>query len=140
MMESSGVVDALARLALFADLSQPELEVVSHTFDEELFAEGKHVLHQGLSGSGLYLILDGQASVHIDGEERSRLGRGDFFGEISALTGAPPSADVVATTLLRCLVVPGPEVESFLVAHPRVMFRMLQAEARRLQSANLWRG
>ena len=139
-MAEGGLVDALARLALFADLTRPELEVVSHTLDEELFAEGKHVLRQGLSGSGLYLILDGEASVRIDGQERGRLGRGEFFGEISALTGEPPVADVVAATLLRCLVVPGPEVEGFLVAHPRVTFRMLQAEARRLRSANLWRG
>ena len=134
------MVDALARLALFADLTEPELEVVSHTLDEELFAQGKHVLRQGLSGSGLFFILEGEASVRIDGEERSRLGGGEFFGEISALTGEPPAADVVATTLLRCLVVPGPEVESFLVTQPRVMFRMLQAEVRRLRNANLWRG
>src|SRR5262249_1391551 len=64
--------------------------------------------------------------------------RGDFFGEIAALTGGPPTADVVAITLLRCLTVPGPELEAFLLDHPRVMFRMLQAEARRLGTANLW--
>ena len=73
--------------------------------------------------------------MHIDGDERSRLGRGDFFGEISALTGDAPSADVVATSLLRCLVIPATELEEFLVARPRVMLRMLQSEARRLQTA-----
>jgi CRP-like cAMP-binding protein len=40
--------------------------------------------------------------------------------------------------LLRCLVIPGPEVEAFLLAHPAVMLRMLQAEARRLRDSNRW--
>ena len=33
----------------------------------------------------------------------------------------------------------GTVVEGFLVAHPRVMYRMLQAQARRLRNANRWR-
>jgi CRP-like cAMP-binding protein len=55
------------------------------------------------------------------------------------LTGDSPTADVVATTLLRCAVVPGPEFEAFLLARPRLMFRLLQAEAHRLRSAIEWR-
>jgi CRP-like cAMP-binding protein len=133
MTEST--VDTLARLTLFADLSRAEVEAVSHSFDEQVFAEGDRVLRLGLSGSSVYVILEGEASVHIDGDERARLGRGDFFGEISALTGDAPSADVVATSLLRCLVIPATEFEEFLVERPRVMLRMLQSEARRLQTA-----
>jgi CRP-like cAMP-binding protein len=137
-MAVSETVEKLAQLAMFADLNDPELEAVAHTFDEEVFAQGQRVLRQGLSGSGFYVILEGDASVRIDGQERFRLGRGDFFGEISVLTGETPSADIVAETMLRCLVIPAPEFESFLIEKPRVMFRMLQAEARRLRSANEW--
>jgi CRP-like cAMP-binding protein len=131
-------VDSLARLTLFADLSRAEVEAVSHSFDEQVFAEGERVLRLGLSGSSFYVILEGEAAVQIDGDERARLGRGDFFGEISALTGDPPNADVVATSLLRCLVIAATQLEEFLVEHPRVMLRMLQAEARRLQTAGQW--
>ncbi|MBA2569396.1 MAG: cyclic nucleotide-binding domain-containing protein [Actinobacteria bacterium] len=135
---SESTVDSLARLALFADLSRPQVEEVSHLFDEQVFAEGERVLRHGLSGSSFYVVLEGEASVRIDGDERMQLGRGDFFGEISALTGDPPSADVVATSLLRCLVIAATQLEEFLVEHPRVMLRMLQAEARRLQTAGQW--
>ena len=140
MTDEPPVVERLAQLALFADLSRPQLEAVAHTLEEQVFAAGHRVLRQGLSGSGLYLILEGEAAVVLDGQERAQLGRGDFFGEISVLTGEPPIADVVATSLLRCLVVPGPDVESFLVERPRVLFRMLQAEARRVRAASTWRG
>lgn len=138
-MDRDGVVAHLADLALFADLSWPELEAVAHTFEEEVFPAGRRVLRQGLSGSALYIVLEGSASVHVDGSERARLGRGDFYGEISVLMGEPPSADVRAETLLRCLVVPGSMVEPFLLEHPPVMLRMLKAEARRLREADRWR-
>jgi len=78
-------------------------------------------------------------AIRIDGQTRSTLGRGDYFGEISVLLGDLPIADVVATRPVRCLVLPGPELEGFLLAYPRVMFRMLQAQSRRLQRTTQWR-
>jgi CRP/FNR family transcriptional regulator, cyclic AMP receptor protein len=136
--ETNSVVESLAQLTLFADLTQPRLEEVAHTVGEEMFASGQRVLRQGMSGGGLFIIVEGEAQVVIDGEHRAQLGRGDFFGEIAALTGEAPTADVVAVTLLRCATVSGPELEGFLLEHPKVMLRMLKAEARRLRSANEW--
>jgi CRP-like cAMP-binding protein len=133
------LVDAIAGFTLFADLTDPQLAGIVHTFEETMFAEGERVLRQGLTGSGFYVILDGEAAVVIDGTERARLARGDFFGEVSIILGESPIADVVALRPLRCLVLAGPRVESFLVDHPRVMYRMLQVQARRLRAANRWR-
>lgn len=133
------LLDALAGLALFADLSRPQLEEVVHTFEEEVFAEGQRILRQGFSGSNLYIILEGDAGIVIDGVQRTTLGKGDFFGEISLLLGEAPIADIVALRPLRCLVLPGPDLESFLLTHPRVTYRMLQAEAMRLRTTSQWR-
>ena len=133
------LIDAIAGFGMFADLTAPQLEGIVHTFDEAVFGEGERVLRQGISGSGFYIILDGEAAIVVDGTERARLGRGEFFGEVSILLGETPIADVVALRPLRCLVLAGPAVETFLVAHPRVMYRMLQAQARRLRAANRWR-
>jgi CRP-like cAMP-binding protein len=133
------LIDAIAGFGLFADLTSPQLAGIAHIFEEMAFAEGERVLRQGLSGAGFHVILDGEAAVVVDGTERARLARGDFFGEVSILLGEPPIADIVATRPLRCLVLAAPAVEAFLVAHPRVMYRMLQAQARRLRAANRWR-
>ena len=137
---TASYVDALARLSLFADLAHPQLEGLAHSFDEEVFAEGQRVMRQDVTGGGFYVILDGEAKVVIDGKERARLTRGDFFGEISILTDEPPVADVVATSLLRCLIIPDNELKDFLLKQPSVMYRMLQIEARRLRAANIWNG
>jgi CRP-like cAMP-binding protein len=129
------IADAIAGMAMFADLARPQLLSVAGQFDEAFFPQGARILRQGLTGSGFYVILDGEADVVADGEQRATLARGDFFGEVSVLLGEPPIADVVATRPLRCIVIGGPALEGFLVDHPRVIYRMLQAMARRLRNA-----
>jgi len=137
---TASFAESLARLSLFADLPYPRLETLAHSFDEQVFAEGQRVVRKDVSGGGFYVILDGDARVVIDGQERARLERGDFFGEISLLTDDAPTADVVATTVLRCLVIAGNQLKPFLLEEPSVMYRMLQVEARRLRAANVWNG
>jgi CRP-like cAMP-binding protein len=136
---TENLVETLSRLSLFADLPYPQVEALAHTFTEEVFAEGQRVIREGMAGSGFYVILDGEAQVVIGGQERARLTRGDFFGEISILTDALPTADVIATSMLRCLTIPDNELKAFMLRQPNVMYRMLQAEARRLRAANAWR-
>jgi CRP-like cAMP-binding protein len=139
MANGDDIVDVLAGLALFADLSRPELESVAHAFDEEWFAQDQRIVRQGFAGSNFYVIIDGEAAVRVDGQDLATLARGDFFGEVSVLLGEAPTADVVALRPLRCLVLSGSEVQEFLTTTPRVMFRMLQAEARRLRNTLQWR-
>lgn len=127
------LTESLSSLALFADLRGPELEAIADPEWERRFASGERVLRRGFSGSGFYVILEGEAAVEIEGREPRILRRGEFFGEISTLLGSNPAADVVARTQLQCLEIPGPDLEGFLLAHPRVMLRMLQTVTRRVQ-------
>jgi CRP-like cAMP-binding protein len=129
------ITEMLASLAIFADLSRPELQRVSHTLDERYFAQDERVLRQGLTGSGFYIVLEGEAAVVVDGKRIAVLARGDFFGEISVLLGETPVADIVATRPLRCLALSGDRLEGFLMDNPRVCYRILQAEARKLREA-----
>jgi CRP-like cAMP-binding protein len=133
------LVDMLGGLSLFADLSRPQLEQVAHKLTEESYPPGQRILRQGFSGTGFYVILDGEVAIRIDGEERARLGKGDFFGEMSVLLGEPPVADVVALRQLHVLHLGGPQLEGFLRDHPQVMFRMLKSVALRLRNASRWR-
>jgi CRP-like cAMP-binding protein len=136
--ERPDIVEKLSHLALFADLSTPQLESIAHRFDEAVFAEGERILRRGLTGGAMYVIVEGEAVVRIDGEPRVWFGPGEVFGEIGVLLDETPVADVEAVTLLRCLEIPGAEVQPFLVEFPRVMFRMLQTVARRLRTTTEW--
>ena len=129
----------LARLSLFAGLAAPQLEAVAAVLDDASFPRGARVIREGFEGESFYVITDGEAAVQIDGQERARLHPGDFFGEVSILTGDPTAADVVAETEeLRCAVLPGAELVPLLRAHPELAVQMLRTSAHRLRSANLW--
>jgi CRP-like cAMP-binding protein len=135
----SHLTDTLAGLSLFADVGAAELNSIAHVMDERRYSDGERILRQGITGSAFYVILDGEAVIRIDGKDYGTLGRGDFFGEISVLLGEPPVADIVALHGLRCVIIPGPDLQAFMLTHPPVMYRMLQAEARKLKQATSWR-
>lgn len=135
-MDQQAILDALARLSLFSDLGRPQLEGVAHTMSEESFPGGQRILRQGFSGSSFYVIIEGEVAVRVDGEDVAKLGKGDFFGEISLLLGEPPIADVVALGPVHALQMAGPDLREFLLAYPPVMYRMLQSVSRRLDRAN----
>ncbi len=124
------------RLALFADLEREQLAEIVGGLQEVSYEEGQWVLRRGEMVAGMHIIVDGEAGVVLEETELATLSKGSFFGEISALLGEPTAADIVARTQLRCLVVPTEDVESFLLANPRVMYRMLQTEARRVRTTD----
>ena len=130
------LVESVSRLALFADLDYSEIEAVLSMVEEVLYNEGQWVVRRGEVDVGLNMIVDGEVSVVLEGDELASLSKGSFFGEISSLLGEPAVADIIARTPLQCLFVKPEHVEEFLLANPRVMFRMLQAEARRLAATD----
>lgn len=138
MADAEELIDELSELALFADLPRPEMAGVAHTLEEEWYADGQRILREGFSGTGFYVLLEGEVAVRIEGQERARLRRGTFFGEAAILLGEPPGADVVAAGRVRVAHLAGPALHDFLMRHPNVMFRMLQEQTRRLRNANRW--
>jgi len=133
---SSDTAAQLGRLGIFADLTEAQLRDVAAELDERSFPEGGWVMRQGETGTGLFIVVDGEVGVVIDDEERATLATGSFFGEVSVLLGEPVTADIVVRKPLRCLVIPPQRAEEFLLAYPRVMYRMFQIEARRLRTVD----
>ena len=139
MTNGEDLVETLRRFNLFADLDRAQLEAIADPDSERSFAAGERIMRRGMSGTGFYVILDGEATVTLSGEELNRLRQGDFFGEISTLLDEPLTADITAETPVRVLEIPGPRLEAFLLSYPKVMLRMLVTEARRLQEVLAWR-
>jgi CRP-like cAMP-binding protein len=131
------VAESLAKHAFFADVPAATLgELPIGTAD---FAEGEWVLRAGEENCGLHIVLEGEAGIVIDGQERAVIHTGMFFGEISVLLDEPVAADVFARTPLHCAVIDRSDLIPFLLANPPVTLRLLQAEVRRLADTNRWR-
>ena len=138
-MNGDDLVETLRRFNLFADLDRAQLEAIADPDSERSFAAGERILRRGMSGSGFYVILDGEATVTLGDQQLNVLRSGDFFGEISTLLDEPLTADITATTPVRVLEIAAPKLEAFLLSYPKVMLRMLVTEARRLQEVLAWR-
>jgi CRP-like cAMP-binding protein len=129
-------LESVSRLSLFSDVPRDELEQLLPRLQEISFDEGEWVVRRGQEDVGLYVIVEGEVGVVLEDEELAVLPKGSFFGEISALLGEPTVADVVTRAPLHCLYVPAEDVEAFLLSSPRVMYRMLQTECRRLRTTD----
>lgn len=93
----------LTRVSLFAPLSFDERGALAGRFRSFPVTAGTPLVSEGERGDSLFLISEGVLLVQKrlkDGSdaEVSRLGPGDYFGEMSLLTGAPRSAAVVTLT------------------------------------------
>ena len=128
----------LSAFPLLSGLEPDDLDAILSRFEERMADEGECILRQGAPSSGLALVIDGQVAVRVNGKEVSRFARGDVFGEISPLLGIPVTADVIALGPTRYLQLAADKVQPFLIEHPRLCFRLLQAEARRLRDPRRW--
>jgi small-conductance mechanosensitive channel/CRP-like cAMP-binding protein len=99
----------LAKMELFAVLEPAERELVARDLRVERYAAGEQIIHQGDPGSSLYLVHSGEVAVRLSaaGGERevATLGAGQFFGEMSLVTGEPRTATVAAKVDTICYVV-----------------------------------
>ena len=110
------------------------LQEIAAAFDDATFLPEHGVLHEHRSGLEFFFILDGSATVEVDGKVIAQLGPGDFFGEVSALDAGPRTATVRAQSMLRCLVLPNGTFREFLEAHPRVAVNLIPELVRRFRS------
>ena len=128
-------VDVLRRVPLFSELGDRELERLAGHFKERTFPEGSNVTMEGGTGTGFFVVVDGNATVSVSGEQRGTLGPGDSFGEIALVDEGTRSATITAATDLRCYGLTAWEFRPFVEEHPQVAWPLLKQMAKRLREA-----
>ena len=104
------------------------------------YAAGDVIFREGDLGTEMYIIQDGVVNIikHINGEAHllSRLEKGDFFGEMAVLENVPRTADAVAVTEVRTVVINGARFDEMLRKNPEVAVRIIRKYSKRLRDAN----
>ena len=132
-------IEALGRVALFAECSRQELEFLVTRTDEVDVEAGKTLIRQGSLGDTFYVLLDGEATVEVDGQERPSLKAGSFFGEISMLDRGPATATVVTTTPARLMVMSHVQFRDAIKGNDNLLSQVMRAMAERLRRDSLER-
>lgn len=130
--DDASLIEALRGLSLFADLDDLALAHVAAAANHVELPRGHVLVEAGQEGSGLFVLLDGQASIEV-GDRRFECNRGDFIGELSLLVdGLVHTGRVQATTPVTCLAIGRDDFERLLEREPRIAVNMLRVLARRL--------
>jgi len=126
----------LKGVSLFSDLNQRQLRKLSRFCQERKFRPGMTVLREGLmSGVSFFVIVEGEATVSVNGNELGRLEPGDHFGELALITEQARTATVTAATELRCLTMAMWHFQRFLKDNPDTAWKLIQHLGRELVEA-----
>lgn len=135
---------ALASVDLFRALPEAVRDALAQQLVFAPFGAGEAVTHEGAQDDGLFMIVKGEAVVQIgtgaDQREVARLTAGQFFGEMSLMTGEARTASVIAATDLTCFRVDSGSFKAILRATPSVADQIAEVLVQRRSALTAARG
>jgi cAMP-dependent protein kinase regulator len=112
---------------LFEVLSDEERNALIKEMDLEQHDEGNIIISEGDPGSSMYVIASGEVKVYTraaGGKSASvylaKLGEGEFFGEVSVLTGKPRTATITASQRTELLRLDKEKLDTALSRYPGI--------------------
>ena len=131
----------LARVPLFASLSERDLEQLAQVAVPRTYESGEAVFREGDSGDTCYVVREGSVRVtrrHSDGRviTLAELRPGAIFGELAMFGGETRSASVEALERTRALAILAGDMRRIMLRHPEIAVKMLEGLADRLRGAN----
>ena len=120
----------LKQVPLFSDLDNREIGQVAESMKRRSFSAGQEIAREGESGVGFFVIEDGNAKVTVHGEERRRLGPGDYFGEIALIAQSARTATVTAESDLTAHGMTFWDFRPLVEGNSSIAWKLLQAFAK----------
>jgi CRP-like cAMP-binding protein/CO dehydrogenase nickel-insertion accessory protein CooC1 len=135
------VTDLLRTMDIFEALPAQELETIAQLLRERRLGEAEVLCRQGDPGDALFIVTGGRIrlSTHDpSGNEKvlTYFTDGQFFGEMSLLTGAPRSATATAETDSQVLVLDKRAFDQLLASDAQIMREMLKVVSQRTLHTN----
>jgi pyruvate,water dikinase len=130
----TGAPDVIRSVPFFEGVEPPEVDRISRMFKRRHFAAGDTIAKEGAGGAAFFVIDSGEAVVSVQGREVSRLGHGDYFGEVALIDSGARSATVTATTDVECFGLTYWEFRPLVQKNATIAWNLLQTLTSRLRS------
>jgi len=119
-------VECLSRISLLEPFGSDLVRRLAEQNVDRAYGAGEQVIRQGDPGASMFVIMSGGVEVTArDGAappvRLAALGPGDYFGEMSLMTGAPRVATVTTLGETRLLEVGKESFRAILAAHPELV-------------------
>jgi CRP-like cAMP-binding protein len=122
----------LARVTLFAGLSEASLQIIASWLEVNHVAPGWALTHEGAPGYAFSVLHSGTADVIVHGTIVRQLGPGDFFGEIAILGNGRQTATVTVTSPAEVWTMFGTRFRELQQQHPDIADAIALTAAERL--------
>ena len=120
---------------LFSTCADDELARIASLTHPREAAVGEALTRQGEEGLEFFVIVEGEASATVDGDEVGTIGAGGFFGEMALIDGGDRVATVTATTPMKLLVLGRHDFNEMLeLAMPQVAPKLLSVVGARMRT------
>jgi len=131
----------LGACKLFDGLSATELNTLRGLSRVETFPAGHEIFREGEPGEAVYVVRAGTVEIlaQISADKRevmSRLGPGEFFGEMSVIEFKPRSATAVTATQVTVYRIPAGEMLTFIHHTPDIAVNLMREMSQRLRAVN----
>lgn len=130
----------LETLFLFEDLPYAARLQVGRIVEEHYFAPGEQLVEQGTPGTSMFVILEGEVAVQVNGVEVTRLGAGEHFGELAMADEQPRSASVAGVSFGSAISVSAEQLREFCRREPELgnelLWKMMRVIGHRLRQTN----
>jgi cAMP-dependent protein kinase regulator len=127
--DSQEAREALEETPLFSELPPPVLHALIPKVRLVELEAGDVLFKQGDAGSELFVVAEGEVAVVDEGPPRvhlTKLGEGEFFGEVSLVTSQPRNATIEATETTEVLGISREVVSDLVEQEPAVLKVMLR--------------
>jgi small-conductance mechanosensitive channel len=120
-MDAGAIRESLRRIEILSPLGEEDLGALVPHVRLHVYGRGETVVRQGEEGDSLFIVLRGGLEVLFDGKKVGELSGGEFFGEMSLLTGEKRHATVVASEEVRLIEVSKEALSPVISSHPSIL-------------------
>jgi len=124
----AAIRERLAQIDFLSDLSAAEFDQLATSVERRVYLPGENVVREGEPGEELFYIDSGDAKItaHTKAGDQTvvKLTAGEYFGEMSLLTGEPRAATVTAETELHVFVIGKRIMQELIAENPALAEHM----------------
>lgn len=129
----------LAHIALFSDLAQKDLELISNHSVIKSYPKNCILINEGDQSDAMYVILEGKVKVFLSDEDGKEVilnieEAGEYFGELALLDEEPRSASVMTLEPSRLMVIAKKDFHRCLLDNPELSLKLIRYLAQRVRT------
>ena len=113
------------------------LELFRNETEGQSFSAGHTIFSKGDPGDAMYVVLEGEVELRINGSVVETLGPGEPFGEMALIDRSPRMATVVAKTPCKLVAIPERRFLFMVQQTPYFSLQIMKVMAERLRKMDL---